>query len=67
MHLSPDDVHEFYLKTVPTKSESWYITPVGNPSGTKMKPDQLTDTVKAIIKHNPNAVIILDSVVKHLK
>lgn len=33
LHVSPQDVKEFYAKHAPTTNESWYITPVGNPSG----------------------------------
>ena len=63
LHLSKDEVKQFY-RTHPAHShESWYITPVGNPSGTKMTPIQLTVTIEAIAEQNPKAVIILDSVV----
>eukprot|EP01127_Copromyxa_protea_P023797 TRINITY_DN908_c0_g1_i6.p1 TRINITY_DN908_c0_g1~~TRINITY_DN908_c0_g1_i6.p1 ORF type:complete len:319 (-),score=26.78 TRINITY_DN908_c0_g1_i6:39-995(-) len=62
LHLTEEDVHEFY-RSVPAHShECWYITPVGNPSGTKMTPTQLETTCKAIIANNPNAIILLDSV-----
>jgi len=44
------------------KSESWYITPIGNPSGTKMEPNQMIETLEEILKHNKDAVIILDIV-----
>jgi hypothetical protein len=64
LHLTPEDVHEFYSKNKVHQFESWYITPVGNPSGTKMDPEQLTQTCEAILKHNPNALILLDIVVR---
>lgn len=62
LHLSVDDVTEFYRNNKPYLYESWYITPVGNPSGTKMTPEQLTSVCTAIYKYNPNAIIILDTV-----
>jgi len=55
-------VNEFYSNLSPTLNESWYITPIGNPSGTKMTKDQLSNTLESIIHHNPNAIIILDTV-----
>jgi hypothetical protein len=64
LHLTPEDVHEFYSKNKVHQFESWYITPVGNPSGTKMDPEQLTQTCEAILKYNPNALILLDIVVR---
>lgn len=62
LHLSVNDVDEFYSNNKPHTNESWYITPVGNPSGTKMLPNQLLDVCAAIYRHNPVAVIILDTV-----
>jgi len=62
LHLSKEDVIEHYKKNGVEECESWYITPVGNPSGTKMNREQLKSTLEAIYQHNPNAVIILDSV-----
>ena len=62
LHLSPADVEKFYEENRPAWGESWYITPVGNPSGTTMDGDVLTETVKTILKHNPKAIIILDAV-----
>jgi len=62
LHITKDDVIEFYKKHPATAHESWYITPVGNPSGTKMTCEQLVSTCKAIVECNPKAVIILDSV-----
>eukprot|EP01125_Pyxidicula_operculata_P017099 TRINITY_DN5952_c0_g2_i1.p1 TRINITY_DN5952_c0_g2~~TRINITY_DN5952_c0_g2_i1.p1 ORF type:complete len:488 (-),score=68.44 TRINITY_DN5952_c0_g2_i1:98-1561(-) len=62
LHLVADDVYEFYRNNKPHTHESWYITPVGNPSGTKMTPEQLKGVCEAIIKCNPNAYILLDSV-----
>eukprot|EP01129_Flabellula_baltica_P016065 TRINITY_DN8401_c0_g1_i2.p1 TRINITY_DN8401_c0_g1~~TRINITY_DN8401_c0_g1_i2.p1 ORF type:complete len:489 (+),score=120.28 TRINITY_DN8401_c0_g1_i2:26-1492(+) len=62
LHLNVTGVESYYKEHTPKKFESWYITPVGNPSGTKMSPGQLYETCKAIVKHNPDAVIILDMV-----
>lgn len=62
LHLTQDDVLKFYSNNKPTNFESWYITPAGNPSGTKMTPDQLYSTCKTIIKKSPNALILLDVV-----
>lgn len=41
LHLSDDDVRTFYKNNSRHDFESWYITPVGNPSGTKMTPEVL--------------------------
>ncbi len=65
LHLGPQDVADFYARNNPetgSKQNTWYITPVGNPSGTKMTPDQLFATCNAIIERDPQAIIILDSV-----
>jgi len=62
LHLTPEDVNEFYANHPAHTHESWYITPVGNPSGTAMTPEQLITTCEAIIMHNPNAYILLDTV-----
>lgn len=65
LHLGPKDVADFYTRNNPEtgpKQDTWYITPVGNPSGTKMTPSQLFATCNAIIDRNPQAIIILDSV-----
>jgi len=62
LHLSKEDVEEYYLKNKPNAFESWYITPVGNPSGTKMDSKKLIDNCKTILEKNPKAIIILDIV-----
>eukprot|EP01090_Pellita_catalonica_P000157 TRINITY_DN10110_c0_g1_i1.p1 TRINITY_DN10110_c0_g1~~TRINITY_DN10110_c0_g1_i1.p1 ORF type:complete len:511 (-),score=58.52 TRINITY_DN10110_c0_g1_i1:92-1591(-) len=62
LHLTAEDVHKHYKKVPPTKYESWYITPVGNPSGTRMTAEQMKDVLDAIHKWNPHALIILDVV-----
>lgn len=63
LHLSPEDVVDFYEKIGGACAhESWYITPVGNPSGTKMTHEQLSKVCATIYKYNPKAVIILDTV-----
>jgi len=62
LHLTAEDVKDFYKKNKPTATESWYITPVGNPSGTTMSSSQLLSTCQEIVKQNPDAVIILDVV-----
>ncbi|MBI5413527.1 aminotransferase class I/II-fold pyridoxal phosphate-dependent enzyme [Candidatus Peregrinibacteria bacterium] len=66
-------VNLFY-KTHPVKTETadyedtWCIAPVGNPSGTVIEPQQLTDVCEAIISNNPHALIILDcAYVRRLK
>jgi len=43
-------------------ANTWYITPVGNPSGTEIDADNLAGACKAIIEHDPEATIILDCV-----
>jgi len=50
LHLSKEDVEEYYLKNKPNAFESWYITPVGNPSGTKMDSKKLIDNCKTILE-----------------
>jgi len=63
LHLTPEKVHEFYdANDTEGVDDTWYITPVGNPSGTAMSDTQLTATCEAIIARNPNATIILDCV-----
>lgn len=64
LHLCRDDVETFYGAFASNNVEKfldvWCITPVGNPSGTTMIPEQLKETITAIIKANPRAIIILD-------
>ena len=67
LHLTASQVDDFYAsnphETEDRKySDLWYITPVGNPSGTRMTPSQLSDVAKAIVRNNPNATIVLDCV-----
>lgn len=62
LHLTENDVLKYYSNTKPSNFESWYITPVGNPSGTKMTPEQLYSTCKTIVKKSPNSLILLDVV-----
>ena len=64
LHLAQEDIDEFYNRHGISKitAHSWYITPVGNPSGTAMKPDQLANVCDAIVVNDPSAVIILDCV-----
>lgn len=64
LHLTPEKVQAYYKKHPPTedRTTSWYITPVGNPSGTKMTPAQLKEICEEIVKADPNAIIILDLV-----
>ncbi len=61
LHLSVEDVEKYYRDNKPHSHECWYITPVGNPSGTKMGL-YAGELVAKIVAHNPAAVIILDSV-----
>jgi len=60
--LTPELVEQHYKKYPATPIECWYIIPVGNPTGTKMSSEQLHSTCETIVKHNRNALIILDSV-----
>lgn len=70
LHLTADDVHAFYDANFrddkgcnaegALMQDTWYITPVGNPSGTKST--HLLETCSTIIERNPRAIIILDSV-----
>jgi len=62
LHLTPEDVDAWYADNAPVPSESWYITPVGNPSGTKITPENLQQSCEKILENNPNATIILDTV-----
>ena len=61
LHLSVADVEHFYRDNKPHSHECWYVTPVGNPSGTKMG-DYVGELVAKIVSFNPAAVIILDVV-----
>lgn len=65
LHLSVEEVDKFYNNphSIPeNNAHSWYITPVGNPSGTAIKPDQLANVCDEIVRNDPEAVIILDCV-----
>lgn len=63
LHLTPEKIHEFYDgHDVDGHDDTWYITPLGNPSGTAMTGEQLTRTCEAILDRNPKASIILDVV-----
>lgn len=65
LQLTPEKVHEFYKDKPLDESEysdTWYVTPVGNPSGTKIDGEMLVQTCEAILQYNPNATIILDCV-----
>lgn len=63
LQLTPELVDKFYAENPSTGyDDTWYITPVNNPSGTKMTPEQLTQTCEAILKNNPKASIVLDCV-----
>lgn len=64
LHLTPEQVINFYRRhpAHPKTRTSWCITPVGNPSGTRIKPQQLKETCEAIIQHDPEAIILLDCV-----
>jgi hypothetical protein len=61
LHLSVEDVEQYYREHAAHSHECWYITPVGNPSGTKMG-NYVGELVARIVAHSPTAVIILDSV-----
>ncbi len=65
LHLCRDDVETFYGAFSPNEDlkkylDVWCITPVGNPSGTAMTPEQLQETITTIYKENPDAIIFLD-------
>lgn len=65
LHLSADDIKTFYGAFSPGEDikkflDVWCITPVGNPSGTAMTAEQLQQTIKAIYKANPEAIVFLD-------
>jgi hypothetical protein len=62
LHITKKEIKAYYEKNEPKSNESWYITPIGNPSGTQMKKKQITKACEAILYYNPNAVIILDTV-----
>lgn len=62
LHISAKDVEKFYKEHKPTPHESWYITPVGNPSGTKVRSSDLQECCEAILDHNPKAIIMMDIV-----
>ncbi len=67
LHLSPEKVREVYMNRKPDSKfvahdDVWYITPVGNPSGTAALPAQLAQTCAEIVRINPKAKIVLDCV-----
>lgn len=62
-HPTAESVHAFYNEHPVDPDhpvETWYLTPVGNPTSTAMTPEQLFSVCEAIVKRNPKAVIILD-------
>lgn len=63
-HLTPEIVREHYKNRPPNAETNsvWYLTPVGNPSGTKCDPENLLATCEAILEEDPEATIILDVV-----
>jgi aspartate/methionine/tyrosine aminotransferase len=58
------DVDEFYdgetLSSAHPTTDLWCITPVGNPSGTRMDACQLAETCRQIVARAPSAKILLD-------
>ncbi len=60
LHLTADKVREFHEANPAHGTETWYITPVSNPSGNVMTPEQLFETCNEILRLNSEAVIILD-------
>lgn len=63
LHLTTEAVQKVYEQegVDPKMLDAWCITPVGNPSGTAMLPEQLLGVVESILSNQPQAVIILDS------
>ncbi len=65
LHLAADDIEDFYNRCDLEDEEqafqtTWCITPVGNPSGTKMRPEQLKSVCEKIVELEPQAIIMLD-------
>ena len=61
LQLTPEEIDEFYSENGSENVQDiWYLLPVGNPSGTADSKENLAETCRAVVKHNPNAVIILD-------
>lgn len=70
LHLAVEDVDAFYavhltkaygqVRDALPYSDMWCVTPVGNPSGTKMTPEQLAGVCERIVAHAPTATILLD-------
>ena len=63
LHLSPEEIDAFYSNPkndAKNVRDIWYLLPVGNPSSTADSKENLAETCRAVIKHNPDAVIILD-------
>lgn len=63
LHLSAQEVQKFYLDHSDDHSlfeDYWYITPVGNPSGTKIENDQFYETCLEALKFNKNVKFIFD-------
>lgn len=71
LHLTREDVAGFYDQATVDEGldgrlstatkDLWCITPVGNPSGTRMEPQQLTHLCAEIVARAPEATILLDS------
>jgi len=64
LHFTDIDIHSFYSEHGCSDAflDIFYITPVGNPSGTVQRSDDLRGMLKAIYSHNPRAIVILDAV-----
>lgn len=66
LHILLEDVEDFYAMHPHEHEENinhtWYITPVGNPSGTVIDPNQLANVCDAIVDNDPESVIVLDCV-----
>lgn len=65
LHLTGADVDAFYDENDPAGegvSRMWYITPVGNPSGTSMTPEQFYEVCSKIVERDSEATIFVDEV-----
>ncbi len=61
--FSREQIEEFYRDPARVSEVNiFYITPVGNPTGNMIQPNQLYDIVLQITERDPDAILIFDTV-----
>ena len=61
--FSTEQIEDFYgNQSRISEVNIFYITPVGNPTGNMIQPNQLYDIALQIVKRDPDAILIFDTV-----